>query len=194
MIALEINPRKLKELRKAVERSGKKFKPELAAALNETAKKAKSQINQKIRTELAVKSSDLGKIIKVNRRASAAKLVAGVILEKTARLPLKVFAARQTAAGVTYKISKSEGRKLARSAFQGPKPGVMKASWRGNVFKRVGKSRLPIVKLMGASPWGVFTKQKMTPEQERDIKAELVKQMDRRIKLNILRAEGLVPK
>jgi hypothetical protein len=71
---------------------------------------------------------------------------------------------------------------------------IMKASWRGNVFKRVGKSRLPIVKLMGASPWGVFTKQKMTPEQERDIKAELVKQMDRRIKLNILRAEGLVPK
>jgi len=194
MIAIGIEPRKLKELRKAVDRAGKKFPVELAAAINATAKKTRSQINQKVRTELVVKSADLNKLIKTGTKATSATLVAKVTLEKTARLPLRAFSPRQTRAGVTYKISKREGRKLAAGAFQGPKPGVMKVSWRGNVFKRVGKERLPIVKLMGASPWGVFTKQKMTPEQERDIKSELVKQMDRRIKLNILRAEGLVAK
>jgi hypothetical protein len=194
MIAIEIDAKKLKELRAAVDRAGKKFKTEFAAALNATAKKARGQINQKIRTEFIVKSSDLNKLIKVNRKATSQRLVSGVMLSKTARLPLRVFGARQIATGVTYRISKNEGRKLAAGAFQGPKPGAIKISWRGNVFKRLGKARLPIVKLMGASPWGVFTKRRMTPEQIRDIKDELAKQMDRRIKLNILRAEGLVSK
>ena len=194
MIAIEIDEGKLKELRASVDKAGKSFPREFAAALNATAKKGRSQINQKIRTELVAKAGDVGKLIKVNRKATSSQLVAGVMLEKTARLPLRAFSARQTQAGVTYRISKSGGRKLARGAFQGPRPGVMKASWRGNVFKRVGKSRLPIVKLMGASPWGVFTKKRMTPGQVADIKAELAKQMDRRIKLNILRANGLVSK
>lgn len=194
MIAIEIDAGKLKELRAAVDKAGKSFPREFAAALNATARKAKTEISQKVRTELVVKAGDVGKLIKVNRKATSSRLVSGVALAKTARLPLRAFSARQTQAGVTYRISKRGGRKLARSAFQGPRPGVMKASWRGNVFKRVGKSRLPIVKLMGASPWGVFTKKRMTPEQVADIKAELAKQMDRRIKLNILRANGLVSK
>lgn len=194
MIAIEIDAKKLKELRAAVDRAGKKFKPEFAAALNATAKKARSEIGQKIRTELVVKASDVNKLIKINRRATSQSLVSGVSLTKTARLPLRAFGARQIRTGVTYRISKQGGRKLVKGAFQGPKPGVIKVSWRGNVFKRIGPERLPIVKLMGVSPWGVFTKKRMTPKQEQDIKAELKKQIDRRIKLNILRAEGLVSK
>lgn len=199
MIAIEINAKKLKELRKAVDKAGRSFPREFAAALNKTATVAKSSpkskigISQRIRTELVVKARDLNKLIKINRRATSSRLVAGVLLEKTKRLPLRAFAQRQTSAGVTYRISKGGGLKIAIGAFQGPKPGVMKASWRGNVFRRVGKSRLPIVKLMGASPWGVFTKKRMTPEQIADIKAELAKQMDRRIRENILRANGIIP-
>ena len=194
MISIQVDPKELKELRRAVDRAGKKFKPEFAAAINQTAKKTQSQINQKIRTELVVKSKDLNRLIKQGSKATSATLVTRVTLAKTARLPLRVFSARQIKSGVTYKISKKEGRKLAAGAFQGPRPGVMKVSWRGNVFKRLGKARLPITKLMAASPWGVFVKQRMTPEQEKDIREELRKQIDRRIKLNILRAEGLVAK
>ena len=194
MISINIDAKQLKKLRAAVDRSGKKFKVEMAAAMNATAKKAKGQISKRIRTELAVKAGDLNALIKTGRKASTTSLVSSVSLTKTARLPLRVFGARQVAAGVTYKISNKRGRKLAKSAFQGPKPGVMKVSWRGNVFARVGKGRLPITKLMGASPWGVFVTNDMTPEQVADIEVELANQIDRRIKLNILRAEGLVTK
>jgi hypothetical protein len=194
LISINIDTKQLKKLRAAVDRSGKKFKPEMAAAMNATAKKARGQINKRVRTELAVKAGDLNKLIKNNRKASSTNLIATVSLTKTARLPLRVFGARQVAAGVTYKISPKKGRKLAKGAFQGPRPGVMNVQWKGNVFARIGKSRLPITKLMGASPWGVFVKNDMTPEQITDIEAELSKQIERRIKLNILRAEGLVSK
>jgi hypothetical protein len=194
VISISIDAGKLKELRQAVDRSGKKFKVELAAAMNATAKKAKGQISKRIRTELAVKASDVNKLINQRRKASASVLVASVGLSKTARLPLRDFGARQTKAGVSYMISRTKGRQTIQGAFQGPRPGVMNVRWRGNVFKRVGKQRLPIVKLMGPSPWGVFVKGNMTPKQRKDIEDELSKQMDRRIKLNILRAEGLVKK
>ena len=199
MISIEIDKGKLKELRAAVDKASRSFSREFASALNKTAAVAKSSpkskvgISQRIRAELVVKARDLNKLIKINRRATSSQLVAGVFLEKTKRLPLKAFAQRQKAVGVTYRISKGGGLKIAVGAFQGPKPGVMKASWRGNVFRRVGKSRLPIVKLMGPSPWGVFTKKRMAPEQVADIKSELAKQMERSIRENILRANGIIP-
>jgi hypothetical protein len=184
----------LKRLTKATDRAKKSLPRELAAALNAVARKAKRQINVRIRTELVVKAGDLNKLINVNRKASKDHLVSGVNLPQSRRLSLRVFGARHIKSGVSYRISKREGRKQAAGAFMGPRPGVLAPRLNGGVFARVGTSRLPIRKLKGPSPWGVFVKQKMTPEQERDIREELTKQMERRIKLNILRAEGLVAK
>ena len=67
-------------------------------------------------------------------------------------------------------------------------------SWKGNAFKRVGASRLPIVMLKGVSAYGAYAKNELSGPQVEAINAELTKQMERRIKLNILRAEGLVAK
>ena len=50
MISINIDAKQLKKLRAAVDRSGKKFKVEMAAAMNATAKKAKGQISKRIRT------------------------------------------------------------------------------------------------------------------------------------------------
>lgn len=70
----------------------------------------------------------------------------------------------------------------------------MKMSWKGNAFKRVGKERLPIIKLQGVSAFGAYAKNELSGPQVKVIEDELTKQMERRIKLNILRAEGLVAK
>lgn len=192
MMTINVDARQIKRLRAAVRKAGKSIPREVAAAFNDTARKAKGDISREIRKELASPAAAVNKLISITRRANANSLTAAVQLKKTKRIPLRDFGARQTRAGVSYKISKNKGRRVARGAFQGPKPGVMKASWKGNVFKRVGAARLPIVKLMGPSPWGVFVENNLTPLQVKAIEAELRKQIERRIKLNTLRANGLV--
>ena len=194
MIAIEIDKGKLKELLEATKKAGKSFPKELAQAINQVSKKTRLDIGRDIRKTVALKKADSEKPIKVMSTATTGKLSATVRLNKTRRLGLNAFGARQDKSGVSYRISKNGGRKRVAGAFQGPRPGVMKVSWRGNAFKRVGKSRLPIVKLRAVSAWGAYAKNDLSGPQVKAIEAELAKQMERRIKLNILRANGLVSK
>jgi hypothetical protein len=194
MIAIQINAKQLKALQKAVERSGKKFAKELAGAINAVSKKTKLQIGRDIRATVAMPKAEAEKPLSIRGTATEQNLSATVTLKKTKRLGLRHFGARQDKRGVSYKIDKQGGRKRVQGAFQGPRPGVQKMSWKGNAFKRVGASRLPIVMLKGVSAYGAYAKNELSGPQVEAINAELTKQMERRIKLNILRAEGLVAK
>ena len=194
MIAIQINAKQLKALQEAVGRAKKNFSKELAGAINAVSKKTKLQIGRDIRATVAMKKDEAEKPLSIRGTATAEKLSATVTLRKTKRLGLRHFGAKQDKRGVTYKISKTGGRKRVDGAFQGPKPGVMKMSWKGNAFKRVGKQRLPIIKLHAVSAFGAYAKNELSGPQVKVIEAELTKQMERRIKLNILRAEGLVAK
>jgi hypothetical protein len=60
---------------------------------------------------------------------------------------------RQTKKGITYRISKKEGRKLLQSGFLQTIPST---GHRG-AFRRKGISRLPIVEAHGPSIWSVIT-------------------------------------
>jgi hypothetical protein len=62
----------------------------------------------------------------------------------------------------------------------------------GHVFRRVGKERLPIRKLMAVSAWGVFVKNDMTPEVEKYAQDQLEKNVVRRVNLEVLRRTGKV--
>lgn len=194
MIAIELNRSQIKELTKAVGRAKKSLPKEISAAINATAKKTKLTMGREIRKTVAIPKAEVERPLSIATTASSISLQAVVTLRKTKRLGLRHFGARQDNRGVSYKISKTGGRKRVDGAFQGTRPGVMKMSWRGNAFKRVGKSRLPIVKLKAVSPFGAHVKNNMSGPQVKEIKAELAKQIERRIKLNVLRAEGLVSK
>ena len=193
MIALEGLPAKqLAELRKQLNDNTKLIKREAATAINATAQMAKRVTNKQIRDELATTKAAVDKAVTISRRANAGQLGATVRLKKEGRLSLRFFGPKQNKRGVSYKISKKQGRQFVAGAFQGPRPGAMKVSWRGNAFVRVGKSRLPIVKLKGPSPWGVIAKKKLEGPTAKQIEQELAKQLDRRIRLLLLRAEGKV--
>jgi hypothetical protein len=192
MISLSIDQSQLSRLETAARNAGKLMSKELAAAINATAKTTRLDMGRKIREELNVGKSSIESAIKIVRTATPTGLSAGARLNQTERIPLRDFGAKQNKAGVSYKISKRGGRALVKGAFQGPKPGAMKASWRGRVFKRVGKDRLPIVQLMGPSPWGVFVKRRMTSWQIQGTETELRWQIERRIRFNVLRASGLI--
>jgi len=192
MIEIEINAKQLKRLREAVGKSKKSIKKELAGAINATSKKTKLQVGRDIRKTVNLKKDEAERPLSLRATATETNLVAVVSLKKTKRLGLRHFGARQDKRGVSYKISKTGGRSRVNGAFQGPKPGVQKMSWKGNAFKRVGKERLPIVMLKGVSAFGAYAKNDLEGPQVKEINAELSKQMERRINLNILRANGLV--
>ncbi len=194
MVSATISNRQIQGLNNALKGTNKNIRSELAIAVNATTKKTKTAINKQVRSELAVTAKSVNRGLAVSRKADRkSKQPTGeVTLSKTARLPLKDFKPRQTKKGVSYKISKTQGRSTVSGAFMGPKPGVMKASWKGNVFKRVGQSKLPIVKLQGPSPWGAFVKKGMARTVKKESKRELDKQIKRRIRFVKLKKSGSI--
>ena len=193
MISFSSNRREIAELAKALEGSPSKIRKQLAIAVNKTAKKALSQLAKEDAKELAATQKVIKATMKVETKATATRNPTSTIVQKkTGRISLRDFNARQTKAGTTYKTSKTGGRKTVLGAFQGPKPGVIKASWRGHVFKRKGKERLPIVKLFGPSPWGVTVKNRLTRPVVKFSRAQLKKEIKERTRFLNLKKSGAI--
>ena len=180
-----INQVKLRALTEAVEESGRDLEREIAASINATATKGVSLTAKEVVTVLKVKQKAVKQQTRKGRRATASFPNTKIVLKKSSRIPLKEFGARQTKKGVSYKISKKGKRETITSGFVSNKLG-------DHVFVRVGKSRLPLRKPMGPSPWGVFVRQKMKPEVQEQVEVELEKQLDRRINFNKLKASGTI--
>lgn len=192
MIAIEINSGQLKRLRVATGKAKKSFGKELAAAINQTAKKTRLNIGRDIRKTVNLKKDKVEKQISLRVTATSETPRAVVSLSESAREGLQHFGARQDKRGVSYKISKQGGRKRVNGAFMGPKPGQLAPKLYGGVFKRATKMRLPIIKLYGVSPFGAYAKNDFESIEVVFISKNLQAQIDRRINLNILRANGLV--
>lgn len=189
---ITIDNSQIARLKKAIVDTGRDLRKEIRIAVNSTAKKSKSIISKQIRKELATSAKAVNKTITISKKAEFLDLSATVEVKKTKRIPLREFGARQKKKGVSYRVSKTKGRKTILGAFQGPKPGMIKASWRGRVFKRVGKARLPIVQLYGPSSWGVFVVGDKIGPSAKAAEAELKKQIDRRIRFINLKKSGAI--
>lgn len=173
---------------------------EVATAINETAKSGVGKVAEKIFKRINIKLSDIKKRVKVFPKANTQSLVAGVNLSKSDRIPLKYFGARQVAEGVAYKIERTGGRKVVPSAF-GPdgflggrgargRAGIARLGF--NAFRREGKPRLPIVKLHGPSPWGVFVKAGLTEPTAGELRLEATKKLNDRVRFLTLKAQGKI--
>ena len=184
MIAIQIDVRQLTRLRKAVGSVNKNMGREIAAAINATAKKTRLNIGRDVRETINVKKADSEAPLKIQAKATAQSPQTTVSIQRTRRPSLRKFGGRQDKKGVSYKIDKKGGRKRVNGAF------VWQAIDR--VFIRRGEERLPIIELKGVSVYGAYAKNDFTPREIKRINAELSKQVERRINLNILRANGLV--
>lgn len=193
MISFSSNRREIAELAKALEGSPSEIRKQLAIAVNKTAKKALSQLAKEDAKELAATQKVIKATMKVETKATATRNPTSTIVQKkTGRISLRDFKARQTKAGTTYKTSKTGGRKTVIGAFQGPKPGVINVRTRGHVFKRVGKERLPIVKLFGPSPWGVTVKNRLTRPVVKFSRVQLRKEIKERTRFINLKKSGAI--
>lgn len=170
----------------------KRLPRELSVAVNATSRKVVTNMSRQIRDEITAKSKEVKKVLKVNKKSNKNTLSSNVRLSHEKRLSLKAFNPRQTRKGISYKISKREGRKMVPGGFMGPRPGSKAPRLGGHAFKRVGKNRTPIVKLHAVSPWAVYQKNHMRPATVRDAEAELRKQIERRIRFLRLKKQGAI--
>lgn len=181
------------ELAKAAEKAGRTLSKEVVKILNQTAADERRQINKDIRQELSVSAKSINAIMTL-KKATRNRQVATIRLPKTRRLSLKEFRARQGRKGTSYKIGKATPRRTAPHAFMGPKPGVVAVRLQGHVYQRsnIHESGSEIRKLRGPSPWGVYVKNRMHRMTEARVEGYLRHRLERQIRENVLRAEGLI--
>ena len=165
MISMTSPSREIREQRERIKGIKGGFEKAFKRAAGRVATQGRTEISKGLRQHINIKAGDLKPVLQVGR----SKQGASITLKESQRISLRYFGATQNSKGVTYKMNKGKGRSFIEGAFQGPRPGAVKASWKGNVFKRVGKERLPIQKLMGASAWGVFVDKGMYKPTEKDL-------------------------
>lgn len=180
-----------KRVSKIIENLGFNARKELRIAVNKTASKVESTAAKEIYKELATTQKAIKRQITI-KRAAGNEYLASVIVSKSKKIPLKEFGARHVRNGVTYRVSRTQGRKTLRDAFMGPKPGVMATKLKGQVYARQQKQRKPIFVKYGPSPWGVFTRGgKVQPTVKFGID-ELNKQVIERIRFLTLKSKNLL--
>jgi len=192
MMTLSVDRSDIRALRNSLGKAQGKMLGQLASAVNKTAKYVQSQKAKDISREITVTQKEIKKGVKLVF-ATKKTLTAVSILNAERRPSLKRFkGTKQNARGVEYQIKRGGGKQLVPHAFMGPRPGKIASKLGGHAFMRVGKSRTPIVKLHGVSPWAVFVKNQM--DKSILIKADkrLSKEIREKVRVNVLRASGLI--
>lgn len=195
VINVSVDARKLDDVTRMLADIKNGVPKALVGAVNDTARATVSQISKSIRERVNIKKKDIDKNIR-RTNATPARMSARITLSETKRLGLKYFGAKAYGAngkgakkqigGVSYQIDKRGGRKRVPGAFEGP-PRLG-----GQIFKRLGKSRRPIVKLQGVSPWGAFVMSGGRKTTQADATALLEKNLDRRVNFLLLKHSGAI--
>ena len=165
---------------------GPAMKKEMTTAVNKTSKFHKNEIARSISKKVAIKQKDVKKVIDVKK--ATIRPTATVTVNKTSRLSLKYFGARQTKSGVSYRIEKGGKRRKLRDAFG---PSIPRLG--GHVYRRTGSARLPIKKLHGPSPAGVYNKHGLLRVSKEQLEARLDYELNRRVravKVRLIRKRG----
>lgn len=198
VIRVSIDLAKLQGVKQMLRDNPERFLRVAAGAINDTAKHVASFISKAIRDRVNIRKADIDKHIK-RTQATPEKLSATVTLAKSYRLPLKYFGARQTRDGVTYQIdrttrlvgqsgamAKALGGNRAKSTRDRISDAFIVDKIGGNVFHRAERNgqtvgRLPIEKLHGPSPWGVFVKAGLRQPTEADANSFLANRIRHRM-------------
>lgn len=119
-------------------------------ALNKTARTGRTQAGRLIRQEAPLKAGTVRKQLKVRRATKRA--LESAVEARYKPIPAHEFKPRQTRKGVTVTFNKKRGRTLLPSAF------IATGQSGETVFKRVGRSRLPIKKQFGPPITAYFSR------------------------------------
>ncbi len=170
---------------KVLEDLGANIKVQMSAAVSKTAAKVRIATARRLKRELAVPVRILKKVV-VKGKTDKETMTAFVYLNRGYPIPLKHFGAkeyRKGKGGVTYRISPGGARSIMRDAFMPPQYG-------GNVYRRKGADRGPLVKQVGPAPGDLFEKAGVVQLALDTANEELPKQIQERVRFLTLKAQG----
>ena len=183
-IKLALKKRQIDRLAYEFGRFGKRSAGKHATILNRSARFGIKYMTELIRKEVQVKVKDVKfrvgsqkKQLYQSKKANRKKPHARIQVNKYRPPGLQHYGAKQNKRGVTYKISKKEGRKLLKSAFMGPYPGAIAVKLRGGVWIRTQKARYPIARKRGPSIWAVVKKNRLKRKVQRKVNKQIHKEM-----------------
>jgi|SRR5581483_9990065 len=141
--AIEVRVEGVQQFRDRLAALGANAPLAVSRALNRTMVSIRRKVIRALAQEVSIRQADVAPATTLLR--STARGMTAVIRVSGRRIPLVAFGARQTAAGVTYRLS-AGGRGLVPGSFL----ATMASGHRG-VFRRKGRTRLPILELFGPS-------------------------------------------
>lgn len=173
----------------------KNLRKHLKAVVNRTSKRTQAFVAKLIREEIVITTRGAKNAIKLTKAASDVNLIAELDVVREDRISLKEFGAKQNKKGVSYRVSKVEGRKHIKGAF-------IVASLGGHVFMRdglkrpatkgryKGQMRQKIYKKQGPSLYRVVAQDDKLAAINEFTGNELIKQMQDRIRFLSLPPTG----
>lgn len=175
------------------------YRKAAGGALNDVAKTVRSRITKRIAKTIALKQKDIRNNIRLSKRGDHITLDRRVRVVG-GRKPLIKFGAKQKRRGVSYRIEKGGKRTTLPGVFLAEMPVGGKTgqaldfirtgqSGHVGVFKRRGKSRLPISELDGPSIPAVYQHHgEIEPEVLGDIPAKISERIIARSELLLKRS------
>lgn len=198
------------QIRRVLETLGddrKALRNVMRRASGRAATAVKTFVGRRIRDDLNIKKRDLErtahqrgqKALFTTRVKEEGKrtIFSKVVLSEENRPPLRVFGARNTKRGVSYKIARNARRSRIAKAFGADDPKRPKLA--GHVFVRTGQKGLAttgryagrvrerIRKLYGASPWGAYMTRDHGPEVQRIATETLEKRIEHEVEFELTR-------
>lgn len=181
-IAIQLDKDQLADLRRTLRDVPNGVDRAMKSAVRRTTAQVKTRVLKAITSDLNIKRKDIDADKGGHRFGGVRSRVrgdSGYVSVTGRRVPLFRFGAKQTKRGVTYRVRKAGGRTMVRSSFV-----ARMGSGHEGVFKRLGKSRLPIQELFGPSiPQVALTSPSLQSNMEIDaaemLRANIASQVDR---------------
>jgi plasmid maintenance system antidote protein VapI len=185
MINISIDQGKVERLKQSLGKKAHRLPREIQTAINATARKVASETAKDLAKILPLKQKTLKKIVKQKSKATADNLRAVVSVGEGYPIPLRMFKPTQLKRGVSVKMRRGQSRSIVRDAW-------IARQWGNHVYKRTTAERLPIEKQFGPSPGEYYGQLGTKAKAEATARAELQKQIERRIRFNVLKNQGTI--
>jgi hypothetical protein len=184
MMQVKVKQASIDQVKRMLIQLGANVRKEIAVVINKTAKQVRIPASRELGKILPVPSATLKKTIGQKRKANDRRLEAIVIMRDGYDFPLRFFVKKATKSknptkGITVQLDKRLKGKAGRTNF--PNAFIVH-KFKGDVFLRSGKKRNPIKKqFSGITPGQAFKDANIASLLEREIRAELPKQLNKRL-------------
>ena len=186
MISVAIDKGQVERLRASLGDKAKRLPREIQTAVNAVARKVASATAKDLAKIMPLKQATLKKIVKQKAKATPQSLRAVVNVGGGYPIPLKFFKPTQLKRGVSVLMRKKVKRSIIRDAFIVDRFGK-------RVYKRkFPDQRGPLEQQYGPKPGDYFDELGTEAKATAIAKTELSKQLERRIRFNVLKSQGII--